>query len=86
MKRDKEEKEKNKSGYQNNSFQNQTFVLLKVVRCLKNAPIVDYKNIKPLERYVRYRKILPSRITSVSQSKQRLLSSEIKKAKILGLI
>ena len=31
-------------------------------------------------------KIMPSRITSVSQNKQRKLNSEIKKAKILGLI
>jgi len=29
---------------------------------------------------------MPSRITSVSQNKQRKLTSEIKKAKILGLM
>ena len=49
----------------------------------KNAPIIDYKNIKLLKRYVSDTdKIMPSRITSVSQSKQRKLTSEIKKAKI----
>ena len=54
---------------------------------VKNAPIVDYKNIKLLKRYISDTdKILPSRITSVCQNKQRKLTSEIKKAKILGLI
>ena len=54
---------------------------------VKGAPIIDYKNVKLLKRYVSDTdKIMPSRITSVSQNKQRKLSSEIKKAKILGLI
>jgi small subunit ribosomal protein S18 len=53
----------------------------------KNAPVVDYKNIKLLKKYISDTdKIMPSRITSVSQNKQRKLTSEIKKAKILGLI
>jgi|TARA_B110000211_G_scaffold225066_1_gene276826 small subunit ribosomal protein S18 len=53
----------------------------------KDAPIVDYKNVKLLKRYISDTdKIMPSRITSVSQNKQRKLTSEIKKAKILGLI
>ena len=53
----------------------------------KDAPIVDYKNAKLLKRYISDTdKIMPSRITSVSQNKQRKLTSEIKKAKILGLI
>ena len=54
---------------------------------IKNAPVIDYKNIKLLKRYISDTdKILPSRITSVSQGKQRKLNNEIKKAKILGLI
>ncbi len=54
---------------------------------VKGAPAVDYKNIKLLRRYISdTNKIMPSRITSVSQNKQRKLTSEIKKAKILGLI
>ena len=54
---------------------------------IKNAPSVDYKNIKLLKRYVSDTgKILPSRITSVSQGKQRELSLAIKRAKILGLV
>jgi small subunit ribosomal protein S18 len=53
----------------------------------KDAPIIDYKNIKVLKRYISdNNKIMPSRITSVSQGKQRKLNNEIKKAKILGLI
>ena len=53
----------------------------------KNSPIVDYKNINLLRRYTSDTgKILPSRITSVSQYKQRELSTAIKRAKILGLI
>jgi small subunit ribosomal protein S18 len=54
---------------------------------VKDAPIIDYKNIKLLRRYVSDTdKIMPSRITSVSQNKQRKLTNEIKKAKILGFI
>jgi len=53
----------------------------------KNAPIINYKNIKLLQKYISETgKILPSRITSVSYSKQKELSSEIKKARILALL
>jgi len=53
----------------------------------KDAPAIDYKNVKLLRRYVSDTdKIMPTRITSVSQNKQRKLSGEIKKAKILGFI
>ena len=54
---------------------------------VKGAPEVDYKNIKLLKKYISDTgKILPSRITSVSQGKQRELSLAIKRAKILGLV
>ena len=54
---------------------------------IKDAPVVDYKNVKLLRKYTsESRKILPSRITSVSQKKQRELSKAIKRARILGLI
>ena len=53
----------------------------------KNAPEIDYKNIKLLKKYISENgKILPSRITAVSQKKQRLLSLSIKRARILALI
>ena len=54
---------------------------------LKGAPVIDYKNIKLLRRYISENgKILPSRITSVSQKKQRELSLSIKRARNLALI
>tara|TARA_Y200000002_G_scaffold344593_1_gene317896 strand:- start:410 stop:679 length:270 start_codon:yes stop_codon:yes gene_type:complete len=54
---------------------------------VKNAPIIDYKNISILKKYVsENNKILSSKITSVSSGKQKKLTREIKKAKILGLI
>ena len=54
---------------------------------LKNAPVIDYKNVEVLRKYLSDNgKIISSKITSVSFSKQKRLSKEIKKAKILGLI
>mgnify|MGYP001346940422 FL=1 len=51
------------------------------------APIIDYKNIKLLKKYITENgKIMPSRITSVSQKKQRELSLSIKRARNLALI
>ena len=69
-------------------FQNQKFKFKK--KCPlsgKGAPVIDYKNIKLLKRYVSENgKILPSRITFVSQKKQRELSLSIKRARNLALI
>ena len=54
---------------------------------IKGAPKIDYKNIKLLKKYVSENgKILPSRITSVSQKKQRELSLSVKRARNLALI
>ena len=54
---------------------------------VKNAPIVDYKNISLLKKYTSDNgKIVSSKISSVSFSKQKKLTREIKKAKILGLL
>ena len=53
----------------------------------KDAPLVDYKNIKLLKKYLSESgRILPSRITSVSQNKQKKLSRAIKKARLLALL
>jgi len=53
----------------------------------KGAPKVDYKNIKLLKKYISDNgKILPSRITNVSQKKQRELSLSIKRARNLALL
>ena len=69
-------------------FQNQKYKFKK--KCPlsgKGAPVVDYKNIKLLKKYISENgKILPSRITSVSQKKQRDLSLSIKRARNLALI
>ncbi|EJF85681.1 30S ribosomal protein S18 [Candidatus Bartonella washoeensis] len=52
-----------------------------------NAPKIDYKDIKLLQRYISERgKIVPSRITAVSQKKQRELANAIKRARFLGLL
>ena len=54
---------------------------------IKNATVIDYKNISLLKKYLTDNdKILSSKITSVSSGKQKKLTKEIKKAKILGLI
>ena len=54
---------------------------------VKDGPAVDYTNIKLIKKYISDTgKILPSRITSISQNKQRELSLAIKRAKILGLV
>ena len=54
---------------------------------VKNAPAIDYKNVSLLKKYIsENNKILSSKITSVSSGKQKKLTKEIKKAKILGLI
>ena len=53
----------------------------------KNAPPLDYKNIKLLKKYISESgRILPSRITSVSQNKQKKLSRAIKRARLLALL
>jgi small subunit ribosomal protein S18 len=53
----------------------------------KSAPIVDYKNIKLLKKYITDSgRILPSRVTSVSLKKQKELSRSIKRARLLALL
>ncbi|WP_208433420.1 30S ribosomal protein S18 [Bartonella henselae] len=48
---------------------------------------VYYKDIKLLQRYISERgKIVPSRITAISQKKQRELANAIKRARFLGLL
>ena len=53
----------------------------------KNPPIIDYKNIKLLKKYLSESgRILPSRVTSVSLKKQKELSRSIKRARLLALL
>ncbi|MFT4078968.1 30S ribosomal protein S18 [Rhodomicrobium lacus] len=53
----------------------------------ENAPVIDYKDVRLLQRFVSERgKIVPSRITAVSAKKQRELAKAIKRARFLGLL
>jgi len=53
----------------------------------KNAPKIDYKDVRLLQRFVSERgKIMPSRITAVSAKKQRALTQAIKRARFLALL
>lgn len=52
-----------------------------------NAPVIDYKDLKLLQRFVSERgKIVPSRITTVSAKRQRELARAIKRARFLALL
>ncbi len=53
----------------------------------KNSPNIDYKDIKLLSKYISEKgKIIPTRITNVSRSKQKELSLAIKRARFLSLM
>ncbi len=53
----------------------------------ENAPKIDYKDVKLLQKYVSERgKIVPSRITAVSAKKQRELAKAIKRARNVALL
>ena len=48
---------------------------------------IDYKDVKLLQKFITERgKIIPSRITAVSQKKQRELAQAIKRARFLALM
>ena len=52
-----------------------------------NAPKIDYKDVRLLQRYIAERgKIVPARISAVSTKKQRELARAIKRARFLGLL
>ena len=90
IKRKKTQNKKNRQSnfsklsiFQNNKYKFKKSCPLSV----KGAPIIDYKNIKLLRKYMSESgKILPSRITSVSLKKQKELSRSIKRARLLALI
>ena len=52
-----------------------------------NSPRIDYKDVKMLSRFVSEKgKITPSRITNVSNKKQKELSKAIKRARFLAFM
>ena len=52
-----------------------------------NAPKIDYKDVKLLQRFISERgKIVPSRISAVSAKKQRELAQAVKRSRFLGLL
>ena len=54
---------------------------------IKNGPVLDYKNVALLKKYITDNgKIVSSKISSVSFGKQKTLTKEIKRAKFLGLL
>ena len=82
-------KKSNQSNFSKLSiFQNQKFRFKR--KCPlsgKGAPTIDYKNIKLLKKYISENgKILPTRITSISQRKKRELATSIKRARNLALL
>lgn len=52
-----------------------------------NAPSIDWKDLRMLNRYISERgKVIPSRITAVSQKKQRELAKAIKQARYMAIL
>jgi small subunit ribosomal protein S18 len=54
---------------------------------MENAPEINFKDIKLLQRYISERgRIIPRRITGISSKAQRSLSQAIKHARVLALL
>tara|TARA_B100000965_G_C19253590_1_gene609867 strand:- start:113 stop:391 length:279 start_codon:yes stop_codon:yes gene_type:complete len=84
MKKNKKYKSRNKDENKNSPFEDRKKFC---PFSQKNSPMIDYKDVKLLSRYVSEKgKIVPSRITNVSRSKQLELSKAIKRARFLGLM
>ena len=88
MKRNKRNLKKNSSYSKLSLFQKPGIKFFKPCPLSgKNAPVIDYKNLKLLKKYTsESHRILPSRITSVSHKKQKELSRAIKRARLLALM
>jgi len=90
MKKKRTSDKKNRQGNFNklSLFQNNRFKFRrKCPLSVKGAPVIDYKNVTLLKKYISENgKMLPSRITNVSQKKQRQLSLSIKRARNLALV
>jgi len=84
MKKTKNNRSRNRDDSKNSPFEDRKkFCPFSI----KNAQIIDYKDIKLLSRYISEKgKIMPSRITNVSRGKQKKLSLAIKRARFLSLM
>ena len=84
MKKNKKYKSRNRDENKNSPFEDRKKFC---PFSQKNSPLIDYKDLRLLSRYISEKgKIVPSRITNVSRSKQLELSKAIKRARFLGLI
>ncbi|WGI37060.1 30S ribosomal protein S18 [Mesomycoplasma lagogenitalium] len=55
--------------------------------CLESIEYIDYKNTEVLEKFIsNHGKIHPSRLTGTCSRHQRLLSTAIKRARIVALL
>ncbi len=55
--------------------------------CVDKATVIDYKDVNKLKKYVTERgKILPRRISGNCAKHQRILTSAIKKARVMALL
>ncbi len=53
----------------------------------EGAPVIDYKDLPLLQRYISERgKIVPARLSGVSRKKQRELAAAVKRARYLALL
>lgn len=53
----------------------------------KIEPIIDYKDVRLLQKYISEKgKIIPSRVSSMPLKRQRALAKAIKRARILALL
>ena len=82
MKRRNRKSQKNNSLNKLSLFQKMTVNFQKMSLSIKNAPPIDYKNISLLKKYISENgKIISSKITSVSFSKQKNYLEKLKKQK-----
>ena len=83
-------RDSNRNSRNNSSSQKKQLFAKKFKSCpfsSKSSPVIDYKRDRLLEKYISEKgKIIPSRISFVSCSKQRLLSKAIKRARTLALL
>lgn len=55
--------------------------------CAMGVVYVDYKNVPLLKKYISYNgKIIPSRISGLCASHQRMIANAIKRARIVALL